>query len=525
MRLRGMLMLLTAAFLFGCENSKAPAAETAVEQPQKPAETAAAVTAEPTETVGTVELYGQTVSADVGILVLSEPVGDLFPLSEALAHLPDCRSVQMTRNYDPMQSEGGLAAFEREWTVLIERYPAVAFSDVLLIGGEPAETRSVYTVPAAAPLSEEIGAVVSLCPALEQLDLTETEATSEAVAAAEQDAPHVRILWTDALYGASASDAETLAFSGAQDPEVLSRYLGCFPALSEVDLVETTLSDEQMNAISDRYPAIAFHRTVLLNGTPWDSFAEELDFSHAQIDSYQAFSDAIGRFPKLKKLALHYCSLTNEEMDALRDRYPDAGVVWTVWFSHWSVAKDAVAFSTKQSGYTTNRMQTKDVQVLRYCRDLIALDLGHNDITDISWITELKNLQLLILSENRKITDITPIGSLKKLKYLELFLTHVEDISPIANLSELLDVNLIITHVSDITPLLSCKKLERIWIGESVAQRIGKEGIAALQNAFPNAEYDLESTGSTKKGWREHPRYYAYMEMFDTNQPVAPFLP
>ncbi|MBQ6235599.1 MAG: hypothetical protein IJK54_06735 [Clostridia bacterium] len=511
-------LLLTAAFLLACGDSTEGPASAATEQPAVPAETPLPIVP--------VELYGQTVESDLDILVLSEPVGDLLPLSEALAQLPECRSVQLTRSFDPALSEGGLAAFEREWAELKLRYPDIAFTDTLLIGGEPSEALRAYAMPATASLSDEVRTVAALCPALETLDLSETAATSEAVAAAEQDMPGVRILWTDAVYGASASDTASLAFSGEQDPETLSAYLGCFPGLSEVDLSETTLSDEQMNAIADRCSSVVFHRTVLLNGTPWDSFTEELDLSGAQIESYEAFSDAVGRFPKLKKLALHDCSLSNEQLAALRDRYPDAGVVWTVRFDRWSVATDAIAFSTMQNSYTTNRKHTEDVQVLRYCRDLIALDLGHNDIEDIGWITELKNLQVLILADNWSLKDVTPIGTLTKLKYLELFMNiYMTDITPLANLSELVDVNLVVTGITDITPLLSCKKLERIWLGEVVVRQIGEEGVAALQNAFPNAEYDLVSAGSTKRGWREHPRYYAYMEMFETNQPVAPFLP
>ena len=473
----------------------------------------------------TVVLYGREISADVEWLEFTEPVDDLLPLFDALTRFPDCRSVQIIRNYDPEKTENGLAAFERDWELLSEQFPNVAFSGQLLIGGEPSETLTSYTVPAAASLSEEIPAVVSLCPALQTLDLSETAASSEAVAKAEQDAPGVRILWTDAVYGASSSDAETLAFSGEQDADALLSYLACFPALSVIDVRDTTLSEEQGDALSDRFPSAAVRRTVTLNGKPFDSFTEEIDLSGAKIASCEAFSDSLRYFPKLRQLLMHDCSLSNEELASIRDRYPNVKVVWTVRFSRWHVSTDAIAFSTMQSGYTKNRMKTKDVQVLRYCRDLIALDLGHNAITDIEWIRELPDLQVLILANNWDIVDLTPIGSLTKLKYLELFMCHCADISPLANLSELLDVNLVITRVTDISPLLQCKKLERIWLGEKVAAQIGKEGILQLQKAFPNAEFDLVSAGSTSRGWRDHPRYEAYMTMFKTNQPVEPFLP
>ena len=453
---------------------------------------------------------------------MEEPVSDLAPLSEALQRCKDLREVVLTRNVAP---DAGLAASEAAWEALRETYSQIAFSGGLLIGGETAETLTAYAVPAGTEPDAEIAAAVRLCPALSELDLSRVSVPRETVAETADAYPSLRILWNDETHGASDSDAETLAFSGDQDPDDLTAYLTCFPNLKEVDLRSVSLSGEQANGIADRFPAVAFRRTVLLNGTSFDSFAETLDLSGAKIASYEAFSDELRYFPKLRRITLHDCSLTNEQLAAIRDRYPEKGVVWTVHFGRWSVATDAVAFSTKQGDGNDHRLRSDKAKVLRYCTDLIALDLGHNDLTDIQWIGELKNLQVLILSDNRKLRDISAIGTLEKLKYLELFLTGVEDISPLQNLSGLLDVNLIYTRVTDVTPLLSCKKLERIWLGEKVAKQIGKEGAALLADAFPDAQFDLISVGSTKLGWREHPRYYAFVRMFDENVPVDPFLP
>ena len=93
------------------------------------------------------------------------------------------------------------------------------------------------------------------------------------------------------------------------------------------------------------------------------------------------------------------------------------------------------------------------------------------------------------------------------------------------SLPELLDVNLCITYVGDLSPLLSCRKLERIWIGQQTQDHCSKESLQALLEAFPDAEYDLLSVSCTNRGWREHPRFFAFQEMFKTNTAVAPFLP
>ena len=498
-------------------NSAAPERTSAPAEEVVGAPTAAVSTPAP---IPTVTVFGEEVSADVDSMTLSAPVEDLSALTEALSALPACRAVELTFAVDPQKTD--LASFETARAALFEAFPNIAFSDRILVAGEPAETVETLAVSS----EEELGAALRLCPALTCLDLTNASVSRESIAAAEQDAPAMKLLWTDAVYGASASDATALAFSGDQDADALATYLACFPALSEVDLTETALSDAQKDALSERFPNAAFRRMILLNGRPTDSFAETLDFSEAKIASCEAFSDALQSFPKLKRLEMHDCSLSDAQLAAIRDRYPDIKVVWTVHVRGRRVKTDAVAFSSMQMKDNTSRITSKDADPLRYCTDLIALDLGHNNLTDIEWIRPLKNLQVLILADNRKLTDISPLKDLEKLKFIELFLTNVSDISPLADHGELLDINLCWSKVKNVSALLSCKKLERIWFGVKTANDIGKEGISALKDAFPNAQFDLESSStSTGAGWREHPRYDAYIKMFKTGKPVAPFLP
>ena len=530
--------ILACCLLFACGGAADPSPshgtiETPAvsEQPGNTPETENEVIALPTNApetekpVESIALFGQTVSSDAESIELSEPVEDVSPLFTALADFPQCRSVEVTRNYDP-ENGRGLAAFEKDWNDLTSRYPNIAFTGHLLINGTPAETLKTYTVPSTVAAQEELFEILRCCPALQTVDLSETAAARDVVLGAAKDAPNVRFLWTDEVFGASDTGTDSLSFAGEQDAEALISYLDCFPNLTEVDVFEAGLSEEQVKALCERYPKIAFRRSILLNGKPTDSFAKTLDFSNAKIASYDAFSDALAGFPKLTRLEMHECNLSDEQLAGIRDRYPNIKVVWTVRVKGRHVRTDAIAFSSKQLKTNTNRITSENAKALRYCTDLIALDLGHNDLTDIEWIRPLKNLQVLILADNRKLKDISPLAELKNLKYIELFLTNVSDISPLAEHTALLDVNLCFSKITDISPLLSCKKLERIWLGGKTAADIGKEGIDALTNAFPNVQYDFSSMStSTGAGWREHPRYDAYILMFKTNEPVDPFLP
>ena len=61
------------------------------------------------------------------------------------------------------------------------------------------------------------------------------------------------------------------------------------------------------------------------------------------------------------------------------------------------------------------------MEALKYVHGLKALDLGHNDITTLDWLHYCPDLELLILSDNWKIKDMTEIGALTHLQYLERF--------------------------------------------------------------------------------------------------------
>ena len=78
--------------------------------------------------------------------------------------------------------------------------------------------------------------------------------------------------------------------------------------------------------------------------------------------------------------------------------------------------------------------------MLKYCRRLKQLDLGHNVMTDASirLIGELTDLEVLILGDNPNLTDLSPLGNLTKLTFLEIFLNHnVKDFSFLNKLTNL----------------------------------------------------------------------------------------
>ena len=460
-------------------------------------------------------LFGQSVSHSADHITVQMPVDSFAEADEALPLLKNLTAIDVVFPSGWTDDPQGFLSY----LAFRDAHPNLLFSERYPNGNAPDDITDLTLSQPVERLDEFLAALPSL------KTLTLQSFSREAIAGISKAYPSVRVLWTDDIFGESDSTEQNLTVTGSPDPDALRAYLDCFCALKTVDLRGAQLSEADGNALCDAFADVALLRTVTLNGVPTDTGITELNLDRAEIDSYEAFADSLRCFPFLTHLEMNDCSLSNEQLAALRDRYPEKGIVWTIHIRKYEIRTDSVAFSSKCPGENTNRMSSKEVDPLRYCTELIALDLGHNNITDLDFLRPLSNLQVLMLADSRKLSDISVIGTLTKLKYVELFMTDVSDISPLSNLPDLCDVNLCVTKTADVSPLLACKKLERVWIGMQTTAFTTKESIQKLLDAFPNAMIELDTVSCTGHEWREHPRFDAYMEMFETNRPVAPFLP
>lgn len=460
-----------------------------------------------------ITLDGETFPMDAQVLTLSSQgaLGDLeswLPYFTALKHV-DVSSLPLT---------------VEEVTALQEALPEVDLAYTLSAFGEtfPMTLDTLTLNQALSVTTEELIPLCALLPELRTVDLTGCTVDRNLISSLLVAFADVQVLWTDAVYGASDSSAQALTLTEGT-LEGLQTYLPCFPALQQVDITELPLPNEDTAALLSAFPNLTFAYTVELDGERilWD--VTDLNWDDRTINDVNSLYTGLPLLKLLRKITFHHSSLSNEELAQLREANPQTKVVWTVKLSRkQEVATDSIAYSTMSGGNNTNRLTSEDVAVLQYCTELIVLDLGHNAISDLSWIESFTNLQVLILADN-KITDMTSVGKLTKLKYLELFMNKIVDISAVENLPELLDFNMCWTRVEDATPLLKCTKLERIWLAS--CSNLTEESKEALTTAFSNATFDFDSPSCTRKGWREHPRYEAFRSMFTTQTPVSPFLP
>ncbi len=340
--------------------------------------------------------------------------------------------------------------------------------------------------------------------------------TQDALAAAF---PGISFRWDVELLGRTASSAaKELSFAGSslseRDVHTLCENLFRFPSLERIDLTGCGLAGEQIAAVRAASGAAVLYELTLFGRTV-STDASELDFSGIRmgLSDVAVIEEALGEFPLLEKVVMCDCGISNEDMAALNDRHENVRFVWRVYFSGFSLRTDDTNFIAARVR-NDFPIYSNDLEVLKYCPDLQALDLGHKNITHLNFLRYVPHLKYLILVEN-DVNDITPIGELQELTYLEMFWTKCEDISPLQNCKALTDLNISYIYCRPakcLETLVNMPQLERLWY---CGNNLDAGQLEELQAALPDTEMYLapygEPTGST---WREHPHYFEMRDFF-----------
>lgn len=242
----------------------------------------------------------------------------------------------------------------------------------------------------------------------------------------------------------------------------------------------------------------------------------ELDLDSLTTEAIPA-SDLLTAFaamPNLTHVTMFEQPIAVADMETILAAFPNVDFDWTVQLDQYRIRTDATAFSTLK-GRQEPRYTTEDLEPLKYCTELLAIDLGHNNVSDLSFLTQWPHLKILIIVDSKNpITDITPLAELHELEYVELFMQGITDLTPLSNKPNLLDLNLCHNNATDLTPLLTNTSMERLWI--SFNRKLSKEQIKDFKAAMPNLRMETEEYQSTGAGWRNHKRYEVIKEVFST---------
>lgn len=397
---------------------------------------------------------------------------------------------------------------------LHESYPALELRWNVTLGGESFDADSAgLTLPACVTMDELRQAL----PCFEKL--TDADASALSLTAAEMQelqilCPGTDFAWTLSLGGKSfRGDAQELDLRGERVE--LSEVLTLAPmmqGLKKLDMTGCGFSNDQMLSVVQALPQTDVLWSFEILGVPVTSLDEEVDFSNIEMENSSAVEAALPYLTRVKKIIMSDCGISDEDMDALNNKYEDIRFVWTIHFGNvYYLRTDetyfiAALFKGSESNYSN--LYDKNVQCLKYCVDMEALDLGHMSFTDLSFLRPMKKLRYLILADSVMLNDISPLADLPELYYLEIFNTGVQDVSPLLNCRNLRHLNVCYCYIFDKQPLLEMTWLDRLWF---ISPVVSYDDVAAFRAVFGEDPDKLQigtSGNSTGGTWRYDQSYY-----------------
>ena len=210
----------------------------------------------------------------------------------------------------------------------------------------------------------------------------------------------------------------------------------------------------------------------------------------------------LGRLPQLEEVIFGGGFLDNENMLAFREEHrQDYKVIWYVQCGNKMVVRTDSPYlmPTKHHVYY---FLDRDAVNLKYCEDMISIDLGHMAISNIDWVEYMPNLQYLVLAHTQ-LQRIEPIRTCKNLKFLELDWSPIRDYSPLVECTALEDLNLGETY-ADFTPVAQMTWLKNLWM-----VHCSSGSVYRTREALPDTHIVSGGDTTVAGGWRNLPNYYA----------------
>lgn len=321
-----------------------------------------------------------------------------------------------------------------------------------------------------------------------------------------------------------SAETPRLVLTGlSTDNNKIEQLLPRFPNLTALDLRGTSVTQEEAMSLAARYPQISMVWDVTLFGRVFSSDAKEIDLSGTEMEDSSEVESSLKYFTGLEKVIMSDCGFSNEYMDELNRRYDGILFVWTVRFSVYSLRTDATMFCASdvpRLGNVAPELSSQELDPIKYCTEMEALDLGHMAYKDINFLSGMTKMKYLILVQG-KFSDISPIANMPDLEYLELFNNNrIIDLTPLLSCKNLKHLNIGYCYFAEWEPLKQMPWLARLWMPHV---EISDDELVMLQAALPDTLIYAPLTdamGSTGGGWREDPSYYEMRDIMG-----MPYLP
>ncbi len=421
--------------------------------------------------------------------------------------------------FDSEQRDVDLRAFSLsvdELKSLLDRYPDRHFSYAVPLLGRlfdsESETLNLRGAPADA---DAVRQALPLLPKVREADLRGLPASVETIASLWDARPDIHFIFSCEIpSGAMTTEDSEMTVAGSyEDLLACLAYVPYMPNLTRIDASAAELSEAEIEAVQAGGYAAEFVYGIEAFGRRISSADTELDLDGTVISGVEEVERCLASLPNLKRISMCGCGLSDEEMGRLFDTYPDVRFVWWVSFGRYTLRTDATAFTTDLWDGNDFNYTSETFAPLRYCADLMMLDLGHNRITSLEAFRGLTKLRVLILADNN-ITDISPLADMMDLEYVELFLNRITDLTPLADKKNLVDLNLFYNPLEGTSEVLeSMTWLKRLWVGKC---HLDEEQLERLRQALPDTQIVTGGHSSTGNGWRVHSHYNTLKRMYET---------
>ena len=343
---------------------------------------------------------------------------------------------------------------------------------------------------------------------LEKLDMTSCDVSDDTYKLLAGALPKCAIIIRTSLCGRDyTTDSKTLELIGkltAEDAERV-RY---FKNLEDLNLTKCTNPDILDDYLS-AHTGIKVNRSIALLGRYFGTEDQSIDLRCGRYNLKQVtevLEETLPKMKSVKKIDMCGCGLSDEEMEKLCDTFPKIKFVWTVKIGELSVRTDALVFSVAGKTGKGNDFNEQDYAPLfRYCRELIAIDLGNSKIADISEMSSLKKLRAVCLSNN-PFSDISALSQMSELEFIEMSAgNHVKSADALRGLQNLRYVNFWSNReLTDLSPLYDHEKLEMAVFHSSVP--LDERKWFKKSNPDCVVSYSInDGNPTTKKKWDDNP--------------------
>lgn len=332
--------------------------------------------------------------------------------------------------------------------------------------------------------------LLQLLPELKTLHLKNPEADPETVAQLRSTYPKADISWEVEIAGVSfPDDTKEVDLSAVLESSAVQTAAGTAAGTQTAVGAQTTTKTQ----------------TTTGTATGTQSTKETQSTAPAVTLNLEDLEKKMSYLSDAKQVFLGKCGLDNEELAALRERVRDSyKLVWTVQLGKKLTARtdDTTFMPVREHVYY---FLDEDAYNLRYCEDMLCVDVGHMGLTNIDFVKGMPHLQILILAHNGQLQDISPISSCKELIFLELDWSAVKDFTPLVGCTSLEDLNIGLTYPS-VEPLMQMTWLKNLWM-------VDRGGAYQLSQALPDTKIVASADVTVGAGWRNLPNYYKMRDM------------